>query len=158
MRGCQAVARPGEGGPAPGPILLPPCLSCTRHWCSQAGLWAERRGDGELCSKRLQIWHIIAAHRLSAEPAHNTFELQQRDQGAKANPLPKHACNPLFCKSASHATLFHFDQPSTRTSPKYIKSHFFCQDTAGMARPHRAVPVPWDRAGCGPEASCSSQP
>lgn len=95
MCGCQAVARPGEGGPAPGPILLPPCLSCTRHWCSQAGLWAERRGDGELCSKRLQIWHIIAAHRLSAEPAHNTFVLQQRDQGTdKGKPFTQARMQP----------------------------------------------------------------
>lgn len=56
------------------------------------------RGDGELCSKRLQIWHIIAAHRLSAEPAHNTFVLQQRDQGTdKGKPFTQaHMKPPLL--------------------------------------------------------------
>lgn len=60
--------------------------------------------------------------------------VRESKEQIKANPLPKQACNPLFCKSASHATLFHFDQPSIRTSPKYIKSHSFHQDTAGTAQ------------------------
>lgn len=36
-------------------------------------------GHDTLCSKKLQIWHLISAHRLSAKPAQNTFVLEQQD-------------------------------------------------------------------------------